>query len=165
MASSVKAKFEAERPGGAERIESLEAVEASVEVMVLLTLWIHGIFSVVKLGSHLWAQTSASVHPRTTGQAWRLELPHRPPGSVRTSLAWAMSMNFFSAFFFSSGSWKLSGCHCWASFRYALIISFFWADLARWDGHGQCNTRVNATTQQRWAEPDGASYLLTPRIL
>lgn len=76
----------------------------------------------------------------------RLEYPHCPPGSVRTSLAWAMSMNFFSAFFFSSGSWKLSGCHCWASFLYALIISFFWADLGRWGGHSQFNTHTHTHT-------------------
>lgn len=132
-ASSIKAKFEAER-SRAEWIESLEAVEASVEVVLLLTLWIHGVFSVVKLGSHFWAKTDASVHPQLTLKAGVLQ--DCPPGSVRTSLAWAMSMNFFSAFFFSSGSWKLSGCHCWASFLYALIISFFWADLGRWDGHG-----------------------------
>lgn len=54
-APSVEAKFEAER-SGAERIEALEALEASVEVMLLLTLWIHGVFSVVKLGSHFWAK-------------------------------------------------------------------------------------------------------------
>lgn len=34
------------------------------------------------------------------------------PGSVRTSFAAAMSMNLFSASFFSSSDWKLSGCHC-----------------------------------------------------
>ena len=51
------------------------------------------------------------------------------PGSERTSLAAAMSMNFFSAFFFSSSFWKLSGCHCSANFRYALMISCFLAFL------------------------------------
>merc|ERR1719322_519626 len=40
----------------------------------------------------------------------------RISSSVKTSLAAAMSINFFSARFFSSSSWKLSGCHFWASF-------------------------------------------------
>lgn len=43
------------------------------------------------------------------------------PGSVKTSLAAAISMNFFSAAFFSS-PWKLSGCHCWAAFLCRLIF-------------------------------------------
>lgn len=37
--------------------------------MVLLTLWIHGVFSVVKLGSHFWAKPDASVHPQRTLKA------------------------------------------------------------------------------------------------
>lgn len=59
----------------------------------------------------------------------RLQRP-AVPGSERTSLAAAMSMNFFSAFFFSSSFWKLSGCHCRANFRYALMISCFLAFLS-----------------------------------
>lgn len=50
-----------------------------MEVVVLLTLWIHGVFSVVKLGSHFWAKTDASVDPQRTlkaGVLQDLELPH-----------------------------------------------------------------------------------------
>lgn len=52
---SVVAKFEVEG-SGAERVETLEAVETSVErVMVaLLALWIHGVFAMVELSSHFW---------------------------------------------------------------------------------------------------------------
>lgn len=80
--------------------------------------------------------SSSPPHTPRTGPAWdgdrksahctsRAEVP----GSERTSLAAAMSMNFFSAFFFSSSFWKLSGCHCSANFRYALMISCFLAFL------------------------------------
>lgn len=51
------------------------------------------------------------------------------PGSVRTSFAEAMSINFFSASFFSLSNWKLSGCHCCASFLYAFRISCLFAFL------------------------------------
>ena len=50
-ASSVEVEFKVEG-SRAEWIETLEAVEASVEVLMMLALWIHGILSVVKLGSH-----------------------------------------------------------------------------------------------------------------
>lgn len=53
------------------------------------------------------------------------------PGSVRTSLADAMSINLFSASFFSASDWKLSGCHCCASFLYALMISCLLALLSQ----------------------------------
>jgi hypothetical protein len=68
-----------------------------------------------------WEQAERLTHC-TTSRA-------KVPGSERTSLAAAMSMNFFSAFFFSSSFWKLSGCHCSANFRYALMISCFLAFL------------------------------------
>lgn len=50
-ASSVEAKFKV-KGSGAKRIESLEAVEASVEVVLLLALRIHRVLTVVELGSH-----------------------------------------------------------------------------------------------------------------
>ena len=54
--SSVEVEFKVEG-SRAKRIETLEALEASVEVMMmmvtLLALRIHGVFAVVKLGSHL----------------------------------------------------------------------------------------------------------------
>ena len=45
------------------------------------------------------------------------------PGSVNTSFAAAISINFFSAFFFSSSSENLSGCHFAANFRNFFNIS------------------------------------------
>jgi hypothetical protein len=51
------------------------------------------------------------------------------PGSVKTSLAAAISINTLLAFSFSFGSSHLSGCHSCASFLYAFIISFLFADL------------------------------------
>lgn len=50
------------------------------------------------------------------------------PGSVKTSLAAAISMNIFSALALSSPSY-LSGCHLAANFLYAFNISFFLAVL------------------------------------
>lgn len=50
-ASSIEAEFKVEG-SRAKWIETLEAVEASVEVALLLALRIHGVLSVVKLGSH-----------------------------------------------------------------------------------------------------------------
>ena len=55
------------------------------------------------------------------------------PGSDRTSFAAAMSINFFSAFFFSSGSLNWSGCHFTASLRYAFVISLLLAFLSFWN--------------------------------
>lgn len=52
-ASSVEAEFEVEG-SRTKRIETLEAVEASMEIALLLALWIHGVLSVVKLGSHFY---------------------------------------------------------------------------------------------------------------
>lgn len=52
------------------------------------------------------------------------------PGSVRTSLAAAISMNIFSALAFSS-SLNWSGCHCAANLRYAFSISLLRAFLQR----------------------------------
>ena len=51
------------------------------------------------------------------------------PGSDRTSLAAAISMNTFCAFSRSGPSGCLSGCQTLASFRYALLISFVFAFL------------------------------------
>lgn len=79
-ASSIKAKFKAER-SGAEWIESLEAVEASVEVVLLLTLWIQGVFSVVKLGSLFWAEKNPKKTRRISSSSTNtstLELAHWP---------------------------------------------------------------------------------------
>lgn len=50
-ASSIEAKFKI-KGSGAKRVESLEAMEASVEVVLLLALGIHGVLTVVELGSH-----------------------------------------------------------------------------------------------------------------
>lgn len=54
--ASVEAELEV-KGSRAKRVESLEAVEASVEVLMvmvtLLALRVHGVFTVVKLGSHL----------------------------------------------------------------------------------------------------------------
>lgn len=57
----VEAEFEVKWPR-TERIESLEVVPATVEVLMvmsptLLTLWIHGILALVKLTSHLCGET------------------------------------------------------------------------------------------------------------
>lgn len=57
----VEAEFEIKWPR-TERIESLEVVPATVEVLMvmsptLLTLWIHGILALVKLTSHLCRET------------------------------------------------------------------------------------------------------------
>lgn len=52
-ASSVEAEFEVEG-SRTEWIETLEAVEASMEVPLLLALWIHGVFSMVELCSHFY---------------------------------------------------------------------------------------------------------------
>lgn len=57
----VEVEFEIKR-SRTERIESLEVVPATVEVVVvmpptLLTLWIHGVLALVKLTPHLCNQT------------------------------------------------------------------------------------------------------------
>lgn len=57
----VETEFEIKRPR-TERIESLEVVPATMEVMMvmsptLLTLWIHGILALVKFTPHLCRET------------------------------------------------------------------------------------------------------------
>lgn len=81
-------------------------------------------------------------------------------------MAEAMSINFFSASFLSVLDWKLSGCHCCASFLYALMISCLFAFLRKteviWmDGFGVGPEDGNtACNQTGWT-----GYLPTPRIL
>lgn len=62
-ASSVVVEFKVEG-SGAKRIEALEALVASVEVMMmlsLLALWIHGILPLVELCSQLYGKKNSSV--------------------------------------------------------------------------------------------------------
>lgn len=60
---SVEVKFKV-KGSGAKRIETLESVKTSVKgvMMTLLALWIHWVFSVVKLGSHFWKTPLISVY-------------------------------------------------------------------------------------------------------
>lgn len=72
-ASSVKVEFKVEG-SGAEWIETLEALEASVEVMMVMTLLalrVHGVLAVVELGSHLWKNITKDIH---LGIAFEIEM-------------------------------------------------------------------------------------------
>lgn len=74
-ASSIKAKFKV-KGSGAKRVESLEAVEASVEVVLLLALGIHGVLTVVELGSHFLRGVAKKNDQLRTSQ----EITHPPWG-------------------------------------------------------------------------------------
>lgn len=49
-------------------IETLEAVEASMEVVLLLAFWVHGVLSMVKLRSHFYRKKKKTCRYRTTDQ-------------------------------------------------------------------------------------------------
>lgn len=59
-AASVEVEFKVK----GSRTKRIETLEASMEVMMMVTLlalWIHGVLSVVKLGSHLWNITCNNI--------------------------------------------------------------------------------------------------------
>ena len=89
---------------------------------------------------------------RSDVKHYRLETFKTVPGSDKTSLAAAISMNFFSAIFFSFSSWKLSGCHSRANFLYAFMMSFFCAFLQHTHTPvTHCYTRTPFNTLRRTA--------------
>ena len=103
----IKMKFE---------LAAVEMVESSllerVETLALLGFGVQWIITIVVLLS-LFCLRKNFVHDISQIDRSIFGIP----GSVKTSLAAAMSMNFFSAFFLASSSvWKLSGCHCCACF-------------------------------------------------
>lgn len=133
----------------APRLKGVEGERPAVSSTVsstLLVLRVQGILTRVKLLPHFWKDswnpggtqkcqwmhlfdymTETDVRNIETSR-WKSSFW---PGSVRTSLAEAMSINLFSASFLSDSPWKLSGCHCWASFLYALMISCLLASLRK----------------------------------
>ena len=113
-------KLELKWPSTAAERVTLEGEGTSVAAVLLF--WVEWILSMVILLAHFWKYPNfisnfsfriSVFFPLYNKTGIRMS---DIPSSVSTSLAAAMSMNFFSAFFFSSSSWKLSGCHFCASF-------------------------------------------------
>jgi hypothetical protein len=99
-------EFELKRSSVAEGISlEVERMSSRKATAALLRLRIKRILAVVVFLTHLCNDQLFVAENSFKRERFRL------PSSDKTSLAAAMSMNFFSAFFFSSSSWKLSGCH------------------------------------------------------